>query len=166
MAMPQHQHDEQTERDNAVLVRGYWDTVWNRGDLEAVERFFGDEFTNIGHRGADARVLLRQIVATWRAAFPDLHFAVDEEIVRGDAVVHRVTCSGTHTGLFKHPAVGTLPPTGRTFAVDQMHIHHVQAGRIVAHWATRNDLKMLQQLGAVASPEAPHDISAPPGWQP
>lgn len=32
------------------------------------------------------------IVATWRAAFPDLRFKIEDEIFSGDAVVHLVTC--------------------------------------------------------------------------
>jgi predicted ester cyclase len=85
------------ERTNAEVVRRYFDLVWNRGDLAAVERFFGDEFTNFGHRGPDARALIAQIVTTWRTAFPDLRFEIDDEVVRGDAVVHLITCAGTHT---------------------------------------------------------------------
>ena len=59
-----------SERENAVLVRRYLDVVWNQGDLAAVDDFFGDEFTNFGHRGADARALIRGIVAAWRNPFP------------------------------------------------------------------------------------------------
>jgi predicted ester cyclase len=138
--------------------------VWNQGDLAAVDDFFGDEFTNFGHRGEDARALIRAIVATWRAAFPDLRFEIEEEIVSDDAVVHLVTCRGTHTGTFEHPAFGKLTPNGRPFAVDQMHIHRVREGRIVQRWGTRNDLAMLQQLGAVDIPQTT-SITASAGWQ-
>jgi steroid delta-isomerase-like uncharacterized protein len=151
--------------NNAELVRRYFDLVWNHGDLAAIDDFFGDEFTNFGHRGADARTLVRAIVAAWRAAFPDLRFDIEEEIVSADAVVHLVTCRGTHTGRFEHPAVGVLEPSGRSFAVDQMHIHRVRDGRIVQHWGTRNDLVMLQQLGAVAAPQATASLTSAVGWQ-
>lgn len=149
---------------NAELVRRYLDAVWNHGDLAAVDEFFSDEFTNFGHQGEDARALIRAIVATWRAAFPDLRFEIEDEIVSGDAVVHLVTCSGTHRGTFEHPAVGKLAPSGRSFAVDHMHIHRVRDGRIVQHWGTRNDLAMLQQLGAVDTPQTT-SITASAGWQ-
>lgn len=154
------------EKNNAELVRRYFDKVWNCGDLQAVDEFFGDEFENFGERGAQARALIRAIVATWRRAFPDLRFTVEDEVVSGDAVVHRVTCSGTHTGVFEHPAIGVLPPSGRQFSVDHMHIHRVQNGRIVQHWGTRNDLSMMQQLGAIESPPAPALITPSAGWQP
>lgn len=154
------------DANNAELVRRYFDVVWNHGELAAVDDFFGDEFTNFGHRGEDARALIRAIVAAWRAAFPDLRFEIEDEIVTGDAVVHLVTCSGTHTGTFEHPAFGKLAPTGRSFAVDHMHIHRVRDGRIVQHWGTRNDLAMLQQLGALDNPQTTTSITASAGWQP
>ena len=74
------------ERNNAQIVRRYFDQVWNRGDLDAVERFFGDEFTNFSHRSPDARALIAKIVTIWRTAFPDLRFEIEDEVVRGDAV--------------------------------------------------------------------------------
>jgi predicted ester cyclase len=91
-----------TDQDNAALVRPYFDQVRNRGDLAAVDDFFGDEFENFGRRGAEARGLVRAIAAAWRRAFPDLRFEVEDEVVSVDPVVHRVTCSGTHTGAFEH----------------------------------------------------------------
>jgi hypothetical protein len=45
---------DDVEQRNAALVRRYFDEVWNSGDV-GVDRFFGDEFTNFGHTGADAR---------------------------------------------------------------------------------------------------------------
>jgi predicted ester cyclase len=117
------------------------------------------------HRGADARALIRAIVAAWRKAFPDLRFDIEDEVVRGDAVVHLVTCSGTHTGTFEHPAVGVLAPSGRRFSVDHVHIHRVRDGRIVQHWGTRNDLAMLQQLGSIGSLPAAESMTSSAGWQ-
>ncbi|MBV9918186.1 MAG: ester cyclase [Solirubrobacterales bacterium] len=154
-----------SEGNNAELVRRCFEVVWNQGDLDAVDDFFGEDFANFGHRGADARGLIRAIVSAWRAAFPDLRFDIEEELVDGDAVVHRMTCRGTHAGRFEHPAVGVLEPTGRAFAVDHIHINRVREGRIVQHWGTRNDLAMLQQLGAVATPSRAGSIRSSGGWQ-
>jgi steroid delta-isomerase-like uncharacterized protein len=164
-SMMERMTEDVGERDNAALVRRYLDVVWNQGDLAAVDDFFGEEFTNFGHRGADARALIRAIVTAWRQAFPDLRFDIEDEVVRGEAVVHLVTCSGTHSGTFEHPAVGVLAPSGRRFSVDHMHIHRVRDGRIVQHWGTRNDLAMLQQLGAIDSSQAAQSMTSSAGWQ-
>jgi hypothetical protein len=65
---------------------------------------------------------------------------------------------GTHLGEFPPgvgPAriMGPMPPTGRSFEADQIHIHRVAGGKIVEHAASRNDLLLLNQLGLVSGTE-------------
>ena len=55
--------------------------------------------------------------------------------------------SGTHEGAFFG-----IPPTGRRFAVRQVHMLRLQDGLIREHWAVRDDLGVLVQLGAVEPP--------------
>jgi predicted ester cyclase len=140
------------EQDNTVIVRRFWDLVWNNGDLTAIAELVDDDFTNFGIRGPGGHAALRHIVTAWRTAFPDLRMDIQEEIACGDAVVHRVMARGTHQGEFP-PGIGpgrilhAMPPTGRSFQADQIHIHRVHGGKITGHAATRNDLLMLSQLG-------------------
>jgi predicted ester cyclase len=44
-----------------------------------------------------------------------------------------------------------LAPTGRSFASRQVHIVRFQDGKGIEHWAVRDDLAMLRQLGALPS---------------
>lgn len=82
-------------------------------------------------------------VAKWlRGAFSDLSYAVDDAFAGGDRVALRCTASGTHDGEF----LGH-PPTGRRFAVQQIHIMRVADGRIIEHWACRDDVGLMRQLG-------------------
>jgi ketosteroid isomerase-like protein len=136
------------EQDNAAVVRRFWDLVWNNGELPAIEEVVDDDFTNFGIQRPGGHAALRHIVTAWR----DLHIEVEEEIASGDTVVHRVTARGTRLGKFP-PGIGpgrvldAMPPTGRSFEADQMHIHRVRGGKITGHAVTRNDLLMLSQLG-------------------
>lgn len=66
--------------------------------------------------------------------------------------------SGTHLGPFVHPLVGSLPPTGKRFAVQQMHLTRLRDGRVVEHWAVRDDLAMLHQLGMVFMPAEANEV--------
>ena len=140
------------EQDNAAVVRRFWDLVWNNGELPAIEELVDDDFTNFGIRRPGGHAALRYIVTAWRTAFPDLRMEVQEEIACGDTVVHRVMARGTHLGEFP-PGIGpgrvldAMPPTGRSFEADQIHIHQVRGGKIAGHAATRNNLLMLSQLG-------------------
>ena len=40
--------------------------------------------------------------------------------------------------------------SGQTYTVTHVHIYRVVDGKIREHWAVRDDLSMLQQLGAIA----------------
>ena len=128
------------EQDNAAVVRRFWDRVWNNGELLAIEELVDDDFTNFGIRRPGGHAALRHIVTAWRTAFPDLHIQVQEEIACGDTVVHRVLARGTHLGEFP-PGIGpgrvldAMPPTGRSFEADQIHIHQVTGGKITGHAA-------------------------------
>jgi predicted ester cyclase len=91
--------------------------------------------------------------ALWlRGAFSDLRWDIHEVAADGDLVVVHSTMSGRHTGPFaQYDAAGTvsqvMPPTGRTFSSTQTHwIRHAD-GKIIEHWANRDDLATAQQAG-------------------
>lgn len=91
--------------------------------------------------------------ALWlRAAFSDLRFDIHEVAADGDLVAVHITMRGRHTGPFVHyddaGAVSQArPPTGRTFAATHTHWFRLADGKIIEHWANRDDLAMAQQAG-------------------
>jgi steroid delta-isomerase-like uncharacterized protein len=87
---------------------------------------------------------IKGVVRWLRAGFPDLSYEVDDAFGDGDRVALRCTARGTHAGEF----LGR-PPTGRTFAVQHIHLFRVRDGRIAEHWACRDDVGMMRQLGLV-----------------
>ena len=84
-----------------------------------------------------------------RGALPDLHVSILDLIAEGDLVVARVRMSGTQTGDF-----GSVPATGKTVDFKHVHIFRLDNARIVEHWAVRDDLRAMLQLGVVAQPGA------------
>jgi predicted ester cyclase len=138
--------------EKASLVERFYEQVWSRGEVDAVDEFVDADFINFGVRCGTAS--MRMIVGLWRAAFPDLNYTVEDTVVEDEKVVARVTVTGTHTGEFRPPAMGIFAPTGKSFSVDQTHVFRLAGGRIIEHWATRNDLALLQQLGVILSPES------------
>jgi hypothetical protein len=42
-----------------------------------------------------------------------------------------------------------LPPTGGSVAVSQTHWYRVAEGKLIEHWADRDEMGMAQQLGWV-----------------
>jgi predicted ester cyclase len=91
--------------------------------------------------------------ALWlRAAFADLHYDVHHCVTDGDLVAVNSTMNGHHVAPWAvytdDGAVDTVfPPTGRTFAMTQSHWFRVEDGRILEHWANRDDLGTAKQLG-------------------
>lgn len=91
--------------------------------------------------------------ARWlHAAYSDLRWEVDDAVCDRDLVVLHATMSGRHTGSFvaygpdARPKV-VFPATGRTFAVTQTHWFRIADGKVIEHWANRDDRGLGEQLG-------------------
>jgi predicted ester cyclase len=93
--------------------------------------------------------------ALWlRTAFADLHHTVNDAVTEDDLVVLHTTMSGRHVAPFVvYDAAGEVetvfPPTGKSFAVTQTHWLRVADGKVIEHWANRDDLGQARQLGWV-----------------
>ena len=82
-------------------------------------------------------------VTRWlRSAFPDLAYEIEDAFGDRDRVALRCMVRGTHEGEF----LGR-PPTGRRFVVRHIHLYRVADGQIAEHWACRDDVGMMRQLG-------------------
>jgi predicted ester cyclase len=89
---------------------------------------------------------MTQSMRVLQAAFSDRRWEIHQVIGEGDTVVLHCTFSGRHTGTFMGMA-----PTDRPFAFRQIHIIRFQDGKGIEHWAVRDDLALLRQLGALPS---------------
>lgn len=89
----------------------------------------------------------RQVVAMLHGQFPDMRMTIEALAEDGDTVAVLVTASGTNSG-----SSGMLPATGRPFRAGQSHWFRVVDGLLAEHWATRDDLTTVIQLGLVTPP--------------
>jgi steroid delta-isomerase-like uncharacterized protein len=89
----------------------------------------------------------KQFFTMFLAAFPDLHYHIEDMIAEGDKVVHRVTGHGTMKGEF----LG-MPATGKSATWSEIHIVRFADGKVAEHWATVDQVAMLQQLGLAPMP--------------
>jgi predicted ester cyclase len=93
--------------------------------------------------------------AQWlRAAFADLHYDIHHAVADGNLVAVNSTMAGRHVSPWAVYDEGgnvdtVFPPTNRPFAVTQSHWFRLEHGRIIDHWANRDDLGMAKQLGWV-----------------
>ena len=134
---------------NQALVYRVVEEVWNRGDLAVVDATFVPDYREHNPRlglppGPEG---YKQGVAALRAAFPDLHLAVEDLVAAGDKIAFRYTMRGSHQG----PLL-CLPPTGKAFAITGMVFARVRDGRVVERAGNQDELGLLQQLGAFPAP--------------
>lgn len=99
---------------------------------------------------------LRQTAQWLRDQFPDVVMTIESMVEEGDLVAVRVQSEGTNLGRLN----GVISPTGRRFAAKQSHWFRVEDGRLAEHWATREDLPTMIQLGVIQPPGPP---GPPPG---
>jgi predicted ester cyclase len=80
-------------------------------------------------------------------AFPDLHFTLEDRIAEGDKVVSRWTFHGTHKGELQG-----MPPSGKQVTMTGISIDRLAWGKVVESWDNPDQLGLLQQIGALATP--------------
>lgn len=154
---------------NKALVRRHFEETFNQRHLASCEALFAHDF--IEHAAApfssttpglvDGPRHMRETVEWLVAQYPDLQMRVDQLVAEGDLVVARVRSTGTNLG----PLNGVMPPTGRRFDSYACHWFRVTDGKLSEHWAVRDDLTSMIQVGVIAPPRPPEGgagRSAPP----
>ena len=136
---------------NASIVRRFTDEVITKGDIEAAGQFaWEDVVEQVPFPGQGPGLEgLKDVLRGMRAAFPDLIFAVVEQVSEGDKVVSRFEWTGTHKGEF----LG-IPATGRSVQVWGIVIDRLVQGRIKDTRIIMDIFGLMIQLGVLAPPGA------------
>jgi steroid delta-isomerase-like uncharacterized protein len=129
-------------KENKAVVRRYIDEAWNRHNIDATDELVSPEYINHAASAEYQRAGVKYSLNWLFSVFPDHRFDIEDAVAEGDTVAVRGTCSGTHEGEL----LG-IPPTGERFAVQQVHWFRVAGGKVAEHWAVRDDLGMMRQLG-------------------
>lgn len=151
-----------TTETNKELIKRFW-LASEHGDRDMMAALWtpnavnhGGKTTQTQHQPPAGQEGLKRVFKSLLTAFPDRKYVIEDVIAEEDKVVCRLTVSGTHQGTPEIPIEGglltTMPPTGKTYTVQQIHIFRVENGKIAEHWAARDDLGLMQQLGVILSP--------------
>jgi hypothetical protein len=131
--------------DLAQVVRRISAELFEQADMSVAEELVHPDFFD---HEAPAESPLRgpasvvQTVGWLHSCLSGLKYTVEDVFAHDDRAACRLTVRGRQTGVF----LG-LPPTGRSFAIQQIHLYRFVDGKVVEHWANRDDRGMLQQLG-------------------
>ena len=123
--------------------------IFNQGNLAVVDEVVAPDYIEHALPSGFPSGLegLKVFVSAVRAAFPDYHYTIDDEVTEGDTVVQRLTARGTMTGGFMG-----MPATGKSASWTEIHIARVANGKLTEHWANIDQLGMLHQLGVIPIP--------------
>jgi predicted ester cyclase len=144
---------------NKKVVLRFLQEVFVDGNVALVDELFAPDVVNHAAAGNNRGIeAIKRVVGFSRAAQPDQHWTWKAVVAEGDlVVVYGVREATWQAEKFR----GLATPPGKHVAVELAHMFRVQDGRIAEHWAVRDDLGMMQQLGAVAS-AGPSTPSPPP----
>jgi lactoylglutathione lyase len=115
------------------------------GDPDVLDDLVAETMVNHA-AGPQGREGLRQILDTVHHDLGDHDMELHHLVADGDLVVQHVTLHGVHQASTM-PLLAPVEPTGREVSWAFIHIWRVEDGQIVEHWACRDDLGLLHQLG-------------------
>lgn len=141
------------------LVTRLFEEAFNQRDLTVLTDLVANDFVEhaLAPFGTEApgRVVgpdhMRGVVEWLVDQYPDLTMTVEVVVTEHDTTAVRVRSEGTNLGALN----GVIAPTGKRFSAEQSHWYRVEGDRLAEHWATRDDLSAMIQLGVIPPPEPP-----------
>jgi steroid delta-isomerase-like uncharacterized protein len=131
--------------DTKAIVRRLYEEVWNKRKLEGVSDLFSPSHAMHDSNFSGSSVgpeAYKVQAATFLAAFPDLHFTVEDTVAEKDKLVASWTFSGTHKGEFMG-----IRPTNKKVSVEGITIHYLANGKIIDSNISWDALGLMRQLG-------------------
>jgi steroid delta-isomerase-like uncharacterized protein len=132
-------------QNNSAIVRGFIEEVLNDGDIEACGKYFHEDMVEQVPMPGQGPGLkgLKEMLTGFRAAFPDIHWTIEEQIEAGDKVVTRFEWTATHQAEFFG-----VPATGKPVKTWGMVIDRLEGGKIQDTRIIMDSLGIMMQLGA------------------
>jgi predicted ester cyclase len=142
---------------NVAVIRSEHDRL-NRGDWRGAADLYATDASN--HGRSVGRSGLLKVLEDIYTTFPDWRMEIIDIVAAGDTVVVRCKVSGTHDGVGRLSVNGGMlvgvQPTHKHFEVQHIHWYRLRDGQIIDHYASRDDLGMMYQLGLLpAAPKPP-----------
>lgn len=135
--------------DQARTAREIVEELFRRGaegDLSVIDELVAEDMVNHA-AGPQGREGWKQILATIERDLGATTLEHHHFVGEGDLVAHHMTMHGRHQASTM-PLLEGVAPTGAPVAWTYMHLWRVADGQIVEHWACRDDVGLLRQVGA------------------
>ncbi|WP_104173508.1 ester cyclase [Arthrobacter sp. Y81] len=136
--------------EGAGLIKRFYEEIIEGGNLALIDELATDDY--VDHEEAlpgqpPGKDGVRYFVNAVRAAFPDIKVKTFEaSLADGDMEACHVILTGTHRG-----EMGGIAATGNTVEFGGTDIIRVVDGKVAEHWGTTDNMRLMQQIGAIPS---------------
>ena len=133
--------------ENKALVRRVFEQMFNEGNLDVADELLAPGY--VDHDPSLPQDVhgpggFKEYVGMYRAAFPDLHVQIQDQLAEGDRVATRWTGTGTHNG-----ELAGITPTGKQVTLPGMEIVRIANGKLVEGWEGYDSGTLMRQLGVM-----------------
>jgi steroid delta-isomerase-like uncharacterized protein len=125
--------------------------AWDKGDFEAIKKMVAPEYHLYAPSRSKKPYSIEEEIEWVKSggnAFPDMSMSIEELIAKGDNVVLRYVCRGTHTGEFEGIAA-----TGKQVEYGGIIIFRIQNGKIVETREDNDDFSLAKQVSMELKPK-------------
>jgi steroid delta-isomerase-like uncharacterized protein len=136
-------------RANKLLIRSYYEEMWNKHQPSAAGRCVATDFIERDPRLPQGLADRKRWVIKVSAAFSDHHGEIQNVMAEGDKVAVRVRWTGTNDGPFEG-----RPATGNKLVFSTSDYFRIENGKIAEHWDVVETLVYAVVLGLVSAPTA------------
>jgi steroid delta-isomerase-like uncharacterized protein len=144
-----------TTHENIAVSRRLVEEAFSQGKLDLVDELTAENY--VDHDpvvGDQDRESVKQTIASYREAFPDLTFTIKDVFAADDKVVIRWRAEGT----FEHAFMGQEPTGEKGEPVDGIGIDRYVDGKVAESWGQWDTLRFMRNIGAV--PDAAEALTA------
>jgi steroid delta-isomerase-like uncharacterized protein len=134
--------------EGAALITRFYNEVVEGGNLALIDELTADgyvEHEEVLPGQPPGKEGVRFFVTAIRDAFPDIKVkTIDASLADGDMEACHVVLTGTHRG-----EMAGIAATGKSVEFDGTDIIRIENGKVAEHWGTTDNLRLMQQIGAV-----------------
>ena len=133
-------------QENIATARRVLEEAFSQGNLAVIDECCSESFVDHDPvMGDQDREAAKQTIASYREAFPDLTFTIEDAFAADDKVVMRWSGSGT----FENEFMGQQPTHERGDPVRGISIDRLEDGKIVESWAQWDVTTFMRNIGAI-----------------
>jgi steroid delta-isomerase-like uncharacterized protein len=140
----------EVEAKNIELIKRLAEEI-NKGNVEIFKELCASEFAYYSASISPEPMSLDEIIEAFQIEFKgfpaDYNIKTHELIAKGDKVIARLTCTGTHEGEYYG-----IPASGNKIEFGVIDIYQIKEGKIVEIREEIDSLGLMQKLGMELKP--------------